>query len=323
MRVLVADDHAATRLLIADILEGDGHEVVLVSNGGDAANALSTGTFDLTIVDWMMPHTDGLQLCRAVREQERDSYLCIVLATARSQTADLVRGLEAGADDYLAKPFKAGELRARVRAGERMVRLQRELREKNRRSAELALTDELTGPLNRRAILQRLQQEGDRAFREHFPLSLIVIDIDAFKQVNDAHGHAAGDGVLREFAQRISGCVRSYDPVARIGGDEFLVVLSGVSEETAARIAERLRAAVADGCFNAGNHASLRITASFGVAQSDWPADREGLMAAADRALYAAKRGGGNRVSVSTGREDGPASPVSAPTPFAAPQPRV
>ena len=162
MKVLVADDHAATRRLIADILDIGGHEVLTVSDGAQALSALSKDEFDIALLDWVMPHMDGVRLCQTIRQQRTDSYLYIILVTARGQTEDLVTGMEAGADDYLVKPFSSGELRARLRAGERMVRLQQQLREEGRRSAELALTDELTGLPNRRAVLTRLSEEMDR-----------------------------------------------------------------------------------------------------------------------------------------------------------------
>jgi diguanylate cyclase (GGDEF)-like protein len=298
MKVLVADDHAATRRLIADILEIGGYEVRTVSDGAQALSALSKDEFDIALLDWVMPHMDGVRLCRTVRQQKTDSYLYIILVTARGQTEDLVTGMEAGADDYLVKPFSSGELRARLRAGERMVRLQQQLREEGRRSAELALTDELTGLPNRRAVLQRLSEEMDRAGREGRSLSVILVDVDQFKRVNDSFGHGVGDEVLREFARRLRGKVRSYDVVARIGGDEFLVLLSGVPQHHAISIAERLRDAVASEPFAADGGRAHHMTASLGVAVVLPRSSEADPLADADSALYVAKNNGGNQVSV-------------------------
>ena len=304
MKVLVADDHATTRRLITDILELDGHEVHTVSDGAQALAALSKDEFHIALLDWMMPHVNGVQLCQTIRQQSADSYLYIILVTGRGQTEDLVTGMEAGADDYLVKPFSAGELRARLRAGERMVRLQQQLRAEGRRSAALALTDELTGLPNRRAVLQRLSEEMERTGREGRPLSVILVDLDQFKRVNDSFGHGAGDEVLVEFARRLRGKVRSYDVVARIGGDEFLVLLPGVPQHDAIRVAERLRDAVASAPFGAESGRAHRVTASFGVAPVMARSSEGNLLASADRALYVAKNNGGNQVSVPTSAGD-------------------
>lgn len=304
MKVLVADDHATTRRLIADILEIDGHEVYSVSDGAQALAALSRDEFHIALVDWMMPHVNGVQLCQTIRQQSADSYLYIILVTGRGQTEDLVTGMEAGADDYLVKPFSSGELRARLRAAERMARLQQQLRDEGKRSAALALTDELTGLPNRRAVLQRLDEEMERTGREGRPLSVILVDLDRFKRVNDGFGHGAGDEVLVEFARRLRSKVRSYDVVARIGGDEFLVLLPGVPQHDAVSIAERLRDAVASAHFGADGGRAHGVTASFGVALLVAGASESGLLADADAALYLAKNNGGNQVSVPTSAGD-------------------
>jgi two-component system cell cycle response regulator len=189
-----------------------------------------------------------------------------------------------------------------------MVRLQQQLREEGNRSAALALTDELTGLPNRRAVLQRLSEEMERTGREGRPLSVILVDLDQFKRVNDSFGHGAGDEVLVEFARRLRGKVRSYDVVARIGGDEFLVLLPGVPQHDAIRVAERLRDAVASAPFGAESGRAHRVTASFGVAPVMARSSEGNLLASADRALYVAKNNGGNQVSVPTSAEDPDAS---------------
>lgn len=224
--------------------------------------------------------------------------------TAWGHAQDIVAGLDAGADDYLAKPFNSSELHARIRAGERMVRLHEHLREESRRSAELALTDELTGALNRRAALRRLEEEISRSAREGRPLSAILADLDGFKQVNDVHGHPAGDETLREFARRVSKRIRPYDALARAGGDEFLILLPGSTAEQAVGIDRRLRGAIADMPFVIDKGRQLRVTASFGVASLVPALGAQGLLSAADEALYHAKSMGGNRVSLPPAERD-------------------
>jgi diguanylate cyclase (GGDEF)-like protein len=230
--------------------------------------------------------------------------LYIILVTGRGQTEDLVTGMEAGADDYLVKPFSSGELRARLRAGERMVRIQQQLRDDGERSAALARTDELTGLPNRRAVLQRLDEEMDRTGREGRPLSAILVDVDGFKRVNDGFGHAAGDDVLVEFARRLRAKVRSYDVVARIGGDEFLVLLPGATQRDAISVAERLREAIESAPFGAKTGHAHRVTASLGVAPVMAMSSEGDLLAGADAALYVAKNNGGNQVSGPTSAGD-------------------
>jgi diguanylate cyclase (GGDEF)-like protein len=261
---------------------------VIAQNGNEAWRILESDDAPrLAVLDWMMPGLDGVQICRRVRSANRDPYIYIVLLTARTDAEDLVEGMEAGADDYLTKPFNAQELRVRIRAGHRILNLQDALRRQ-------ATHDGLTGLLNRNSILSRLTEEVGRQEPESRPLSVLMIDIDRFKLVNDTYGHLAGDEVLRQAAARLSAVSRAYDGIGRYGGEEFLVVLPGCDLPAALAQAERLREAVAGLPFAIPNH-ELCVTCSIGVASVEGYAP-EALIRQADEALYQAKTTGRNRV---------------------------
>jgi two-component system, cell cycle response regulator len=297
MRVLIADDdHICLRLTQAALVKA-GHDVIVASDGEEAWQVLRKGGIDLAVLDWMMPGRDGLSLCRALRAESGTGHLYIILLTARGQHEDIVSGLDAGADDYLVKPFDADELRARLRAGMRIVTLERGLFDANLRLQTLASTDELTGLANRRAIVARLEEELSRAVRTGAHPSVVLLDVDHFKQVNDQYGHPAGDAVLRELSARLSGAVRDYDQVARMGGDEFLVVLAETGEETARKVAERLRQAITQTPFPVSEGEALPITSSLGLAAAGPGTRVEEILSLADQSLYVSKRGGGDRVS--------------------------
>jgi diguanylate cyclase (GGDEF)-like protein len=230
-----------------------------------------------------------------------------LLLTARDTVDDLVEGMDAGADDYLRKPFDLRELRVRLRAGERVLALQDELRAQ-------ATTDELTGLPNRRGILERLQHELALVRRDARAFSILTIDIDNFKNVNDAHGHAVGDEVLKHVAARMRAQLRAYDDVGRQGGEEFMVVLPACDSAGAVGVAERIRGDIASSPVptSAGG---LTVTVSIGVATIPGAAvaDATGLLAAADGALYAAKRNGRNAVAIAPDADasTGPDAPIT------------
>jgi diguanylate cyclase (GGDEF)-like protein len=210
---------------------------------------------------------------------------------------EVVEGLDAGADDYLTKPFHASELRARVRAAQRILDVHKKLIESQRELEHLATHDPLTQLWNRRAILDRLSQEAARAVRQKSLLAVFLIDVDHFKEVNDRHGHPAGDLVLCEVARRLNGALRPYDSLGRFGGEEFLIVLGVQSPADAASIAERLRTSVAAHPLNAGcGEFPVSISVGVAIASGTAPIDTEALLHAADDALYRAKREGRNRV---------------------------
>ena len=290
-RILIADDEDATRLKLEALLSKHGYEVVVAKDGVEAWAILQREDAPtLAILDWMMPGLDGVEVCRNVRAAGNRPYTYIVMLTVRDETQDLVKGMDAGADDYLGKPFDVDELRVRLRAGERILRLQEELRLQ-------ATHDDLTGVLNRGTILEILQREAALVARKRVPVSIILADLDEFKLVNDTHGHAVGDAVLREASKRLGGRIRPYDSLGRYGGEEFLIVLPGCGAESALQVAERVRSCVADGPVST-RVGDVHLTVSLGVAAMERGVilNVDGLMHAADEALYRAKRSGRNRV---------------------------
>ena len=244
----------------------------------------------------MMPGMDGVEICRRIRSANREPYIYILLLTARTESHDLIEGMDAGADDYLTKPFNAHELRVRLHAGRRILDLQEELLKAREALREQATHDGLTGLLNRTTILDKLDDELSRAVRTGTPVSVLMTDLDRFKSINDTHGHLAGDAVLREAARRLKSAARRYDSVGRYGGEEFLVVLPGCDASDAALQAERMREAIGATPFLASSQ-PISVTVSLGVACVSHCAP-EALVREADDALYEAKAQGRNRVVV-------------------------
>ena len=298
MLVLIADDDTVSRRVLARMLTTNGYEVVAASDGDEAWQILEREDAPrLAILDWMMPGMTGPDLCRRLRGKKREPYTYVLLLTARTDKQDVVEGMDAGADDYVTKPFEARELQVRLRAGRRILDLQADLMEAREALRVQATHDPLTGLWNRYALLEALEREHSRAVREGTPLAVIMADLDHFKSVNDTYGHMAGDAVLREAAGRMQAAVRSYDLVGRFGGEEFLIVLPGTSAVNAAQLAERLRAAVAH--VPVGHDLrNIPVTASFGVGASGpgLSGDPQTLIRVADEALYRAKEKGRNRV---------------------------
>jgi diguanylate cyclase (GGDEF)-like protein len=299
--ILIAEDDAMSRKILQSWLENWGYRVTVAENGAMAWNILQReDSPELLILDWVMPEIDGIELCRKIRDRERSPYRYILLATARNEKQDLVRGLEAGADDYLTKPLERNELRARLRVGERILTLQRDLIQAREDLRFQATHDALTDIWNRGTILELLQRELERAARTQSSTGVLMLDLDHFKQVNDTYGHLSGDVVLREVAQRISQAVRSYDLVARYGGEEFLIVLPGCDKDQTQGCAERVRAAIASAPIVAHN-SEIPVTVSIGamIATGGETAEIE-ILAAADAALYQAKNSGRDRVILSS-----------------------
>ena len=298
MRILVVDDDPLTLHMVVYRLRQWGHEVISCTDGDSAWKVLEGGMVpNVAILDWMMPGINGPDLCQKIRSKKDCPYVYIVLLTGRNNPEDLIVGLDAGADDYLTKPFHLGELEARLRAGKRIVDLQNELISARETLRIQAMQDPLTQILNHGAILDALLNEINRSQREHQPLSLILADLDGFKNVNDSYGHVAGDQVLIEVARRMRNCLRSYDAIGRYGGEEFLVVLPSSDESQAQRLAERIRVAICSEPFRF-HHVDLTVTVSQGAITWTNPDSIpiERLIQAADQALYSVKHGGRNAV---------------------------
>lgn len=298
MKILLADDDSATRRLIQSQLCTWGYQVVLAEDGERAWEELCRPDAPrLVVLDWMMPGIDGVQVCRRLRSAFREDYFYVLLLTIKSRPEDIAEGLDAGADDYVIKPFNAHELRARLKVGERVIGFSQSLLSANAMLRTLALTDELTGLLNRGAVLDRLRDEYERHLRSGLPLSALMVDIDEFKKVNDKYGHEAGDRLLASVATTIRMACRPYDVVARLGGDEIAILLPATSRKHALDAAERIRAAVEAMKVKHGKSV-LAVTISVGSASSHPSASGapEDLLRVADQGLYRAKDGGRNRV---------------------------
>jgi diguanylate cyclase (GGDEF)-like protein len=297
VKILVAEDESVTRGGIVALLKKWGYDVRETDNGLAAWQVLQESDAPrLAVVDWMMPGMDGAQLCRTVRQFMPEPYTYILLLTARNEQEDIVRGLDAGADDYVTKPFNAHELQMRLRAGTRILELQNELIAARETRRQQATHDVLTGALNRRTVLEGLQRQLSRAQRERTSVGVILMDLDHFKLINDTYGHPAGDKVLRETIARLRRELRSHDLLGRYGGEEFLIVLPGCSMAETETVAERLRQCLADEPIKLPND-QVFVTGSFGIASSTANDETaEVLLQTADASLYRAKHEGRNRV---------------------------
>jgi diguanylate cyclase (GGDEF)-like protein len=301
--VLVVEDQPVSRLRLVKTLTKAGYEVVAVENGRQALEILEKRYFPFVLTDWMMPELDGLELCRWIRGKSRPGYVFVVLLTARDDKSDMIKGLEAGADDYLIKPFITAELFARLKTGRRFLEQERSLKLACEAIRKLSKTDPLTGCYNRGYLNERLPQEILRARRFGHCLSLAICDLDHFKQVNDIHGHPTGDQVLMAFVKRVQRSIRDQvDWVARYGGEEFLMVLPETDLAGAACMAKRLLKTISEREVQAGA-VRIRITVSMGITgfgpqTPDALISLENLVRQADSGLYLAKAQGRNRVSV-------------------------
>jgi two-component system, cell cycle response regulator len=308
--VLIAEDDPIFRRVLESWFKRWNYRVTAVENGVAAWEVLKKeDPPQLAILDWMMPGMEGIELCRKIRRRDQSPYLYVLLLTAKDDKQDVIAGLEAGADDYLTKPFDVDELHARVRAGKRILELQAALIRAQSALQFEAAHDRLTAVWNRGAIMDLLKREMERTRRNNDSLGIMMVDIDFFKKVNDTYGHLVGDCVLREVGHRLASGLRSYDSVGRYGGEEFLIVVPGCDSLNLVVAAERLRRRIADRAIDtmAG---PVPLTISLGVAAAQAIdarlVGRETLMREADEALYAAKAGGRNRV------ESAPISPVAS-----------
>ncbi|MBK9088776.1 MAG: diguanylate cyclase [Holophagales bacterium] len=297
-RVLVVDDDPLSRRILEQALGSAGCDVESAVDGQEALAKVRRHRPDVVVTDWQMPRMDGLTLCRILKGSDETRFTHVLMLSARGETEAKVTGLETGADDYLVKPVDPVELTARVKVGLRLQKALRDLAAKNEILEKLALTDALTGLANRRAFLDALEAELARALRHDYPASLLFLDLDEFKRVNDTHGHAVGDEVLAGIARVLNGGRRRGDLAARIGGEEFAVLLPMTGRVPAALVAERIRRATE--AFPLGRSIEVPVTVSIGVASTDdspRPFEAAELLGRADAALYRAKAGGRNRVA--------------------------
>jgi two-component system cell cycle response regulator len=298
MKILIAEDEPVSRRLLESFLVKWGYDVLVTCDGSEAWEALQeTESPNLVVSDWMMPEMDGLELCRKVRGMDRSGYIYFILLTAKGRKEDVIQGFQAGADDFLVKPFDREELKYRVRIGERIIRLEQQI-------LHLATTDSLTGVLNRGAFMERMEEEIHRSVRENSPLSLLLTDIDYFKKINDNYGHQTGDLVLQRFTDQLTRSSRPYDFVGRYGGEEFVVSLPGAGMPQSRAVADRMRKRVEEmKIMPQDGSEPIRITASFGAASlsMDLKENADSLIKQADEAMYRAKREGRNRVCVAAG----------------------
>ena len=311
MRALVADDDTASRILLQKVLTKWGYDVVTASGGEEAWKILTGDNApDLAVLDWMMPELDGVEVCRRVRALDLSSPPYLILLTSRGDKQDIATGLEAGAADYVQKPFDHDELRARLLVGRRFAELNRKLLDAQRELRRQALTDPLTHIMNRRAILMRLSEEMARAPRQGLPLSIGTLDIDHFKLVNDEYGHAGGDFVLQTVVDRALKALRPYDALGRIGGEEFLIVMPGVGPRDAEIVLERLRKTVRASPVEVSGQ-QIVVTVSIGGAVSQGEGMDE-FLNRADEALYRAKGAGRDRIDMAPRTEADPAPSMEA-----------
>jgi two-component system cell cycle response regulator len=301
IKILVADDSPVYRKLVEQTLQPDQYSILFANGGRNALELFNRHQPALVIADWNMPDLSGIEVCRQIRASAKDSSTYVIIATSASEKDKVVEGLEAGADDYLTKPFHPKELLARVEVGRRLIELQQQIESQNRILKDLALTDALTGLPNRRAVEDWAKGQLSAAVRHGFSLWVVIADLDNFKAVNDTHGHDAGDTVLWEFAGILKKRIRNSDICGRTGGEEFIMIFTHAEECNVGIVVARILRELREHEFSFGGK-PVQVTASFGIAgfQGKGMPDFAKLVSQADAALYAAKRGGRNRIEVAS-----------------------
>ena len=303
MKALIVDDDDNHRRLLRTLLEARGYQVYEALDGSVAWQILQAEPIPLVLTDWMMPEMDGVDLIHAIRAANFPYYTYIMLLTAKQQRGDMIDGLESGTDDYVVKPFELAELKARLSIAERILSLETRLREALEQASYYATRDSLTGALNRRALYEWAGQETASILAAQSLLTVIMVDIDHFKRVNDLYGHLVGDEALRLIAETINANKRTTDQMGRWGGEEFLLILPGTNLEAGRQLAERLRSAIEKAALPLPDGGSFSVSASFGVASAPIVSGEvlDRLILQADTAMYQAKQAGRNRVCVYQG----------------------
>jgi two-component system cell cycle response regulator len=299
IQILVVDDSPVSRKVLEHALSDEPYAILFAKSGEEAIRFFQEHKPAVVITDWMLPDSSGPELCQRIRSDAQNSYTYIILLTSVTEKDSVVKGLAAGADDYLTKPFDSSELVARIGVGQRIIDLHRQIEEKNRLLEEAARTDYLTGLANRRAIEEWATRQLRGAARHGYPFWVVIADLDSFKSVNDNYGHDAGDVVLQKFAEILRQNTRASDLSGRLGGDEFLLVLTHVERENIELTLDRLREQFGSQMF-AFNGQKVKVTASFGITgfQGKVAPEIGALVRQADKALYTAKRAGRNQVKV-------------------------
>jgi two-component system cell cycle response regulator len=296
-RILLVDDRQGSRERIGQALAAK-HEIVAEADPQEALFKAAEDNFDLFVISLGLANYDGLRLCSQIRALERTRHLPILVIAELEDRDRVLRGLELGVNDYLSRPIDRNELLARVRVLLRGKRYADRLREKVQHSIELSIVDPLTGLNNRRFLENHLATTLEQARARHKPVSLMILDIDHFKRVNDTYGHQAGDEVLKGFSERIRHVIRGGDLLCRLGGEEFVVVMPNVSLDVARKVAERARVSIEQAPFVIDKTGrAIRVTVSIGLAERGRDAEAEALYQRADRALYRSKAEGRNRVT--------------------------
>lgn len=297
--VLVVDDSPVYRKLVEQILSSEGYALLFARDGAEAMRLFEERSPSIVIADWILPDFSGFELCQRIRSDQSRPYTYIIVMTSNTEKNNVVKGLEAGADDYLTKPFDHGEMLARMGVGRRIIDLNRELAAKSRKMEEAARTDPLTGLPNRRAIEEWAARQLRGAARHGFSLWVVVGDIDSFKTINDTFGHDAGDVVLKTFAELLKKNTRAADMCGRLGGDEFVLVVTHVESEQIEETVNRFREQFATLSIPLQGQ-PVHVTASFGVVgvRNNEVQEYRDLLRKADQMLYEAKRAGRNLARV-------------------------
>jgi len=300
LQILIADDNPLDLSILQLSLEKWDYEIVSCDNGSDALDILTgENPPSIAILDWMMPGKTGPEICEAIRKQNSEMYTFILLLTSKDEKEDLLKGMESGADDYIAKPVDMHELQVCLRAGRRIIELQEKLLAAQEELRIQATRDFLTGIWNRAALMNKAHEEFNRAEREQSTTTVLMCDIDKFKSINDNFGHQAGDDVLKQIAARMTECLRPYDILGRYGGEEFTLILPNTDQDGGLVVAQRVCDAIAESPLEIDAE-TLPCSISIGLF-SEIPSDAitvEKMIAVADEALYIAKLNGRNRVEV-------------------------
>ncbi|MGA9978988.1 MAG: diguanylate cyclase [Candidatus Sulfotelmatobacter sp.] len=300
--ILVAEDSAIYQHLIQIHLKEWGFDFTCAKDGKEAWKLLTRQDAPrLAMLDWVLPEIDGVEICRRLRARSEDEhYTYTILLTAKNRQDEMLEAMDAGADDFLAKPFDPLELKARLLVGQRIVDLQQKLVSANTALQFVASHDFLTGAWNRSEILAFMERELARARRDATPVGIVLVDVDHFKKVNDEFGHETGDCVLKEITKRFSDSLREYDGIGRYGGEEFLLVIPGCDLATTLRRANQIRELISSQPIHTPLGAKT-VTVSMGATVAESSTNSELLLRCADTALYQAKRGGRNRVEQAIG----------------------